>query len=85
LSSLRCFFLAIRLRRFLMTEPTAPPSALTRQNGKRARPPARRRQGQGTRPVKTTAAPSRAVPPAHAEGTAPRRYCCPRVPSDQVS
>ena len=25
-SSLRCFFLAIRLRRFLMTEPTKPPS-----------------------------------------------------------
>jgi len=25
-SSLRCFFLAILLRRFLMTEPTTPPS-----------------------------------------------------------
>ena len=25
LSSLRCFFFAIRLRRFLMTEPTGPP------------------------------------------------------------
>jgi hypothetical protein len=38
--SLRCFFFAIRLRRFLMTEPIRPPSS--RHNGRRARhhPPA---------------------------------------------
>jgi hypothetical protein len=34
-SSLRCFFFAIRLRRFLMTEPIRPPSL--RHNGTRAR------------------------------------------------
>ena len=34
-SSLRCFFFAIRLRRFLMTEPIRPPSL--RHNGRRAR------------------------------------------------
>ena len=34
-SSLRCFFFAIRLRRFLMTEPISPPSL--RHNGRRAR------------------------------------------------
>jgi hypothetical protein len=34
-SSLRCFFFAMRLRRFLMTEPIRPPSS--RHNGRRAR------------------------------------------------
>src|SRR2546421_7565416 len=33
LSSLRCFFLAMRLRRFLMTEPTRPPSLGTADDG----------------------------------------------------
>ena len=33
LSSLRCFFLAMRLRRFLMTDPTRPPFLGTADDG----------------------------------------------------
>jgi len=33
LSSLRCFFLAMRLRRFLMTDPTKPPFLGTADDG----------------------------------------------------
>jgi hypothetical protein len=33
LSSLRCFFLAMRLRRFLMTDPTGPPFLGTADDG----------------------------------------------------
>ena len=70
LSSLRCFFLAILLRRFLMTEPTAPPSASLdgTGTGTLARPSC---QGQGTRPVKPTAWPSRSTPPAQRSGVRP--------------
>jgi hypothetical protein len=39
LSSLRCFFLAMRLRRFLMTEPTGPPSLGTAVTGTPTRSP----------------------------------------------
>jgi hypothetical protein len=38
-SSLRCFFFAIRLRRFLMTEPIRPPSSAQRQTGTPSRSP----------------------------------------------
>jgi hypothetical protein len=39
-SSLRCFFFAIRLRRFLMTEPIRPPSSSAqRQTGTPSRSP----------------------------------------------
>jgi hypothetical protein len=41
-SSLRCFFLAIRLRRFLMTDPIRPPPFLAqRQTGTPSRSPLR--------------------------------------------
>jgi len=47
-SSLRCFFLAIRLRRFLMTEPMRPPLSAQRQTGTPSRST---RYGKlGTRP-----------------------------------
>ena len=42
LSSLRCFFLAMRLRRFLMTEPMGPPFSALRMTGTPTRSP-----GQG--------------------------------------
>ena len=84
LSSLRCFFLAIRLRRFLMTEPTAPPSASLDGTGNgHARPPVVPGAGHS---------PGKAYRPAvlqHATSPAQRRPAvpagCPRVPSDQVS
>src|SRR6185312_16375661 len=47
-SSLRCFFFAIRLRRFLMTEPIRPPSL--RHNGRRARHRSPAAGRLGTRP-----------------------------------
>jgi hypothetical protein len=47
-SSLRCFFFAIRLRRFLMTEPIRPPSL--RHNGRRARHSSPAAGRLGTRP-----------------------------------
>ena len=47
-SSLRCFFFAIRLRRFLMTEPIRPPSL--RHNGRRARHHSPAAGRLGTRP-----------------------------------
>src|SRR5579859_5099018 len=47
-SSLRCFFFAIRLRRFLMTEPIRPPSL--RHNGRRARHRSPLAGRLGTRP-----------------------------------
>jgi len=52
--SLRCFFLAIRLRRFLMTEPTRPPPFLAqRQTGTPSR--SRRREAGHTPGVRQTA------------------------------
>jgi hypothetical protein len=45
---LRCFFFAIRLRRFLMTEPIRPPSL--RHNGRRARHRSPAAGRLGTRP-----------------------------------
>ena len=47
-SSLRCFFFAIRLRRFLMTEPIRPPSL--RHTGRRARHHSPAAGRLGTRP-----------------------------------
>jgi hypothetical protein len=47
-SSLRCFFFAMRLRRFLMTEPIRPPSL--RHNGRRARHHSPAAGRLGTRP-----------------------------------
>ena len=38
-SSLRCFFLAMRLRRFLMTEPMRPPFSALRMTGTPTRSP----------------------------------------------
>src|SRR6202035_3938108 len=52
---------------------------------KRARSPARRRQGQGTRPVKTTAALPGGTPQPGAGDPGGCRYCFPRIPSGQVS
>jgi hypothetical protein len=69
LRSLRCFFLAILLRRFLMTEPTAPPSAILDWTGNRHPSPPARHQGAGHSPGKEYRRP----PPATASRPSPPR------------
>src|SRR5690242_2073963 len=56
-SSLRCFFLAIRLRRFLMTEPMCSQTSIDagrRTDGPAYRPPSRNHECAGTQPPKMT-------------------------------
>jgi hypothetical protein len=82
---LRCFFFAMRLRRFLMTEPIRPPSL--RHNGRRARHRSPAAGRLGTRPkleVRANANRSRsplAYPLPRSGGAAmpgatPRYPCC---------
>src|SRR5579859_2987006 len=73
LRSLRCFFLAILLRRFLMTEPTAPPSAILDGTGNRHASPPARHQGAGHSPGKDYRRPSLATDssPTEAQRTHP--------------